>query len=464
MKDEYLVAKIAYVVVTVLTAIGLLFGVANIEHVELRGRVAVVAAFLLMGLAIYWTNRWYMSSRGAIFGHHRLLNLKSAAWPKYHFYGGTDAHYKEYFKSYTSAPERIALVSTRHSNGNIYAVERPGRHGHIFGMLAEMGLAGRREGESIQGFTTTHGRFVSRKEALIIAASMKQRVRETSPDQLYSEDLWHTPVGGWRLPAFDYKFFDKENPRPSLERTLPTLEECSHAVPDHLIEWSEEERKVRGTALGKISELPAASVPAEDVVVVVETPAPPPAPPTVKIPEDALTLDEVFALLKEAQSIHHDMLTQVTALGPYYINRSDLVQTLESLKSLREPSANDRSTFAEDPHIYYEHILTHINDIANDVEAMSKELSARKIFFEGTQLSELSKRITLSMEELRGESYEARKEHVKDMVLRLLNVAQMHRLYLAIYYPDEKAGGIVQGRFYPKPEILVYEATVPIET
>lgn len=82
--------------------------------------------------------------------------------------------------------ERAAILY----NGTVYTVERPGRHHNVIYVVVEkLGLE--RIGPHDQGFTTSEGRFIGRKEALSVAKQAGQVSITTAPGSgLFSEDLW----------------------------------------------------------------------------------------------------------------------------------------------------------------------------------------------------------------------------------------------------------------------------------
>lgn len=86
--------------------------------------------------------------------------------------------------------EKVDRAANRHPDGTIYVVSRPGRHHDIIRHMVSLDRGG--PGNiSDQGFLTTHGRYVDRKEARIIA----DREGQTLPDAhtlqyLFSEDLF----------------------------------------------------------------------------------------------------------------------------------------------------------------------------------------------------------------------------------------------------------------------------------
>jgi len=73
--------------------------------------------------------------------------------------------------------------------GVTYSVPRPGRHDAVCRLMHEQGLES--ETMRLQGFVTSTGRFVDRREAAIIARQADQLIRKTFPtDLLFSEDVW----------------------------------------------------------------------------------------------------------------------------------------------------------------------------------------------------------------------------------------------------------------------------------
>lgn len=75
----------------------------------------------------------------------------------------------------------------------IVSIPRPARHHHI--LKAIFDATGKRRLSCVapehQGFLTSTGRFVDRKEACVIARANNQILTKTGPDDiLFSEDLW----------------------------------------------------------------------------------------------------------------------------------------------------------------------------------------------------------------------------------------------------------------------------------
>lgn len=89
--------------------------------------------------------------------------------------------------------ETIACAAILHK-GQALALPRPARHHTIIRWLS--GLVPEREwpvcgGGREQGFLTSAGRYVDRKEAFAVAVSAGQcRADAPRSDELFSEDLW----------------------------------------------------------------------------------------------------------------------------------------------------------------------------------------------------------------------------------------------------------------------------------
>jgi len=190
--------------------------------------IAMVVAVL--GCAVCVTSFRRTQAQGVLVGHTGLLNLRSYRWPRHHFYGGPEKWFKEYFKPTSNHQERIELVAIKLPNGNVYAVERPGRHPHILHMLHEQGVPSFL-GQEEQGFVTNHGRYVNRQEAVIIASSQGQLIRKTSPvNQLFSEDLWVTPPAFY-APTLSEKETDYSWQRHNILKTLPAIDDLQLRSP-----------------------------------------------------------------------------------------------------------------------------------------------------------------------------------------------------------------------------------------
>jgi hypothetical protein len=85
---------------------------------------------------------------------------------------------------------RIAQAAILLANGKIVTLPKPFRHNEIIAQIHEKlgksGFVG-----SVQGFVTTMGHFVARKDALQIALGAGQLKKDPiAPPNLYTEDLW----------------------------------------------------------------------------------------------------------------------------------------------------------------------------------------------------------------------------------------------------------------------------------
>jgi hypothetical protein len=84
--------------------------------------------------------------------------------------------------------ETIATAAIR-VEGTVYSAPRPGRHCDVFKVMPERDVYLARLDD--QGFVTSTGRFVDRKEAAVIARAAGQLIREPTPHyMLTSEDVW----------------------------------------------------------------------------------------------------------------------------------------------------------------------------------------------------------------------------------------------------------------------------------
>lgn len=89
-----------------------------------------------------------------------------------------------------AARETVTGVAMLFDDGRMIALTAPHRHHHLYSLaaFAEIDADG---GPDTQGFTTSLGRFVGRKEALAIAQAAGQPIRKHGRvTELYSEDLW----------------------------------------------------------------------------------------------------------------------------------------------------------------------------------------------------------------------------------------------------------------------------------
>lgn len=122
--------------------------------------------------------------------------LRSVTYRHLDFFAGNDEEYRAYFAAECSKPERIVQAATRdRKTGRIYSVAVPGRHHNVVSLMKQVGAAGHGHEGSVQGFITSRGRFLGRREALKVATLANQLIRKTPPDdRLFSEDVWDPTV------------------------------------------------------------------------------------------------------------------------------------------------------------------------------------------------------------------------------------------------------------------------------
>ena len=90
-----------------------------------------------------------------------------------------------------SEPERLTGVAINHE-GRVYTLAAPNRHNHLIAHAREV-LELPKEACDVknQGFVTSTGRFVTRKEAVGIARAARQLKRDIGRATiLFSEDCW----------------------------------------------------------------------------------------------------------------------------------------------------------------------------------------------------------------------------------------------------------------------------------
>lgn len=85
--------------------------------------------------------------------------------------------------------ERIVAAAVA-AYGAIWSLPRPARHGDILTVIHDAGLSAVVPGPEAQGFLTSEGRFVGRREAASVAVRTGQIEAPQWPPDLYSEDLW----------------------------------------------------------------------------------------------------------------------------------------------------------------------------------------------------------------------------------------------------------------------------------
>jgi hypothetical protein len=131
--------------------------------------------------------------------HLRLKEHKVSSHSDLAFFTGSEWNYRTSWRrsglrfgrsSLIRAQEKIAMAAIRHPDGLIHTASKPGRHHHVIRYMSELNRAGLPTTHD-QGFVTTHGRYVDRREGLWIARAAGQIIRKTNPPTiLFSEDVW----------------------------------------------------------------------------------------------------------------------------------------------------------------------------------------------------------------------------------------------------------------------------------
>lgn len=125
--------------------------------------------------------------------YSRVKMLKHPACVGISLMRGTDEAFMRLYQDFQSGknqPEYIVAAAIQHPSGLIYAAAKPGRHHHCIRIMDAQGKAGLGATRK-QGFITSAGRFVIRREALAIAYAADQvRFKHPVDYELYSEDMW----------------------------------------------------------------------------------------------------------------------------------------------------------------------------------------------------------------------------------------------------------------------------------
>lgn len=160
---------------------------ADLPQANLWVLSAALGATVFLFLPLFKARRRTDSPLG------QLLLLRSHHHPSVRGYLGVQQDFAQYLQPYQTEAEMIFAVAIRHPCGFIYAAEQPARHSHVIAMMSEHGSTAPKTRD--QGFVTSWGRYVGRKEALVVAQAAGQLIRKTHPPtQLFSEDLWEGPL------------------------------------------------------------------------------------------------------------------------------------------------------------------------------------------------------------------------------------------------------------------------------
>jgi hypothetical protein len=84
----------------------------------------------------------------------------------------------------------IVAAALRCEDGVVYCLDAPARHHDVIQRVASTGAITAVIASCKQGFLTSDGLFVDRREAKRIAFAAGQMKRETHPTELFSEDVW----------------------------------------------------------------------------------------------------------------------------------------------------------------------------------------------------------------------------------------------------------------------------------
>lgn len=109
------------------------------------------------------------------------------------YLGTQEAFEKKYWNSILDGEEKIHGVAFRHNSGIIFYMDRPFRHFHVLWCSVNLGANKELQHDSEQGFLTTYGQYVGRKEAKVIAVRENQLLpRHSKTDNLFSECVWYS--------------------------------------------------------------------------------------------------------------------------------------------------------------------------------------------------------------------------------------------------------------------------------
>lgn len=129
-------------------------------------------------------------------GYERIVEYpkyKALRWTKEELEDQAD-----YFSYYPPKQEIIVASAIMDLEGTAWAVMRPGRHFHCIRHMAEHNAAEQsiKGNTRNQGFMTNTNRYIGRKEARELAFANGQAKEEDiqSPNEIFSEDLWETPI------------------------------------------------------------------------------------------------------------------------------------------------------------------------------------------------------------------------------------------------------------------------------
>lgn len=87
--------------------------------------------------------------------------------------------------------ERIEAAAIRSLSCFVISLPRPARHHDVIAAMRAADFTPTDIHSAAQGFVTSAGRFVNRREGVLIAQAAGQLLRKSAPaDELFSEDVW----------------------------------------------------------------------------------------------------------------------------------------------------------------------------------------------------------------------------------------------------------------------------------
>lgn len=120
----------------------------------------------------------------------RVKKYQNPAVGKMQLLCGTEAAFMRYYAFGRTKPEKVLAAAVKHPSGMVYTALNPGRHHHVIRFMSALKVSGISNTRR-QGFITTHGRFVDRRDGLSMAERNRQIVKKhPAPWELYSEDMW----------------------------------------------------------------------------------------------------------------------------------------------------------------------------------------------------------------------------------------------------------------------------------
>ncbi|GHE81867.1 hypothetical protein GCM10019059_44590 [Camelimonas fluminis] len=90
-----------------------------------------------------------------------------------------------------STYEVITGVAILDTQGRLWSLPKPHRHANIHALASFLNTSAEPGSDFREGFTTSHGRYLTREDALSLVRRTGQHLRnKKAAHRLYSEDLW----------------------------------------------------------------------------------------------------------------------------------------------------------------------------------------------------------------------------------------------------------------------------------